>query len=254
MYSEAEPYLVIPGTDSCWQTWHNSTVQRLHHRQTRSHGAEGWKDASEDNKWMIVQCGCAPFPKSLNPRNSDNCVSYIRIRILFPFESSFWISLSGCKLTILPDIQPANRIVIISASGYGCRQVADLAFLIADLAFLHLAFFWNQRKPDKIISFSSSEGLGSGKTLSELRIYYKSLLSRDYDHAGCKEYSKDCTAALKLIDVFSTKQMYNSVITGKEHASKGWNCIISMFVTDKTLANLVLDVLTHVIERRHLSR
>jgi len=30
------------------------------------------------------------------------------------FESSFWISVSGSKLTILPDIQPANRIVIIS--------------------------------------------------------------------------------------------------------------------------------------------
>jgi len=38
--------------------------------------------------------------------------------IQFPFEDSFWISVSqsGCKLTILPDIQPANQIVIISAS------------------------------------------------------------------------------------------------------------------------------------------
>ena len=33
-----------------------------------------------------------------------------------PFDSRFWISVSGCKLTILPDIQPANRIVIISDS------------------------------------------------------------------------------------------------------------------------------------------
>ena len=61
---------------------------------------------------MIVQCECAIFSKSLNPPNIDKSVSDIRIR--FPFESSFWISLSGCKLTILPDIQPANRIVIIS--------------------------------------------------------------------------------------------------------------------------------------------
>jgi len=88
------------------------SITGLHHRQTRSHGAEGWKGASEDNKWMIVQC--APFCKSLNPRNIDKSVSDIRIRIRFPFESSFWISLSGCKLTILPDIQAANRIVIIS--------------------------------------------------------------------------------------------------------------------------------------------
>jgi len=62
---------------------------------------------------MIVQC--ATFSKSLNPRNIDKSVSDIRIRIRFLFESSFWISLSGCKLTILLDIQPANRIAIISA-------------------------------------------------------------------------------------------------------------------------------------------
>ena len=37
------------------------TVQRLHHRQTGSHGTEGLKDTSEDNKWMIVQC--PTFPK-----------------------------------------------------------------------------------------------------------------------------------------------------------------------------------------------
>ena len=57
---------------------------------------------------MIVQC--ATVSKSLNPRNIDKTVSDIR----FPFENSFWISVSGCKLTILPDIQPENRIVIIS--------------------------------------------------------------------------------------------------------------------------------------------
>ena len=127
--------------------------------------------------------------------------------------------------------------------------------MIADLAFFNaLGIFLKSKKTSKIIAFSSSDGLGSGKSLSELRIYYKSLLSRDYDHAGCKEYSKDCTVALKLIDVFSKKQMYNSVITGKEHASQDGNCIISMFLSDKTLANLVLDVLTHVTERRRLSR
>jgi len=63
---------------------------------------------------MIVQC--ATFSKILNPRNIDKTVSDIRIRIRFPFESSFWISVSGCKLIILPDIQPANWIVISSAT------------------------------------------------------------------------------------------------------------------------------------------
>jgi len=57
---------------------------------------------------------CATFSKSLNPRNINKSVSDIRIRI--PFQSRFWISLSGCKLTILPDIQPANRLVIISGT------------------------------------------------------------------------------------------------------------------------------------------
>jgi len=67
---------------------------------------------NEDNKWMSMQR--ATFSKSLNSRNIDKSVSDIRIRIRFPFESSFRIYVSGCKLTILPDIQPANQIVIIS--------------------------------------------------------------------------------------------------------------------------------------------
>jgi len=75
---------------------------------------------------MIVQC--ATFSKSLNPRNIDKCVWDIRIRIRFPFESSFWVSLSGCKLTILPDILPANRIVIIS-DAHLCRTGAAFPLL-----------------------------------------------------------------------------------------------------------------------------
>jgi len=50
--------------------------------------------------------------KSLNLKNINKSVADIR----FTFESSFWISVSGCKLIILPDIQPANRIVIISGT------------------------------------------------------------------------------------------------------------------------------------------
>ena len=69
---------------------------------------------NEDNKLMIVQC--ATFSKSTNPRNVNKCVSDVRIRIRFPFQSRFWISVSGCKLTILPDIQLANRILIISGA------------------------------------------------------------------------------------------------------------------------------------------
>jgi len=50
---------------------------------------------------MIAQC--ATFSKSLNPRIFEKSVSDIRIR--FPFESSFWISV---VITILPHIQSAN--------------------------------------------------------------------------------------------------------------------------------------------------
>jgi len=35
-----------------------------------------------------------------------------------------------------------------------------------------------------------------------------------------------------MIDVIDKKQMYDSVITGKENASKEWHCIISMFLTN----------------------
>jgi len=67
--------------------------------------------------------------------------------------------------------------------------------------------------------------------LSELDLHYKSLLTRVYDHAGCKEYCKDFIVALTIFDVFNKTQMYSSVITGKEKYSKNWNCIISIFLT-----------------------
>ena len=44
------------------------------------------------------------FSKSLNPRNTYKSFSDIRICIRFTFASSFWIFVSGCKLTILLDI------------------------------------------------------------------------------------------------------------------------------------------------------
>ena len=69
------------------------------------------------------------FSKSLNPRNIDKSFSDIRIRIRFAFESSFWISVSGWKLTILPDIQQANRIVIIFAEHFTTN---DSVAIVAD--------------------------------------------------------------------------------------------------------------------------
>jgi len=72
-----------------------------------------------------------------------------------------------------------------------------------------LAVAGNQEKPDKIWICFQSERLGSSKTLSDLHIHYKALMKRVYDHAGCTEYCKDFTVALKMIDVIDKKQMYN---------------------------------------------
>jgi len=88
------------------------------------------------------------------------------------------------------------------------------------LAFLtHLGFLENKTGQKKSGVFQA-ERLVSRKTLSELYIHYKFPLTRIYDHAGCKEYCEDFTVALKMIDVFNKKQMYDSAITGKENASK----------------------------------
>jgi len=78
-----------------------------------------------------------------------------------------------------------------------------------------LAFFGNKIIQTKS-GFFQPERLGSGKILSELRIHHKSLLMRVYDHAGCTEYCKAFTVALKVIDVINRKQMCDSVITGKQ--------------------------------------
>jgi len=62
---------------------------------------------------------------------------------------------------------------------------------------------------------------------------------RVYDHA----WGKDFTVALKMFDVFTKKQMYNSVFTGQENASKDRNCIISMFLTS---FNIYFCLVLHV--------
>jgi len=79
-----------------------------------------------------------------------------------------------------------------------------------------------EKKPDKIWLFQP-ERRDSGKTLSEVHIHYKSLLTRVCDRAGCTEHCKDFTAALKMIDIINKRQMYESVITGKENTSNYWN-------------------------------
>jgi len=53
-----------------------------------------------------------------------------------------------------------------------------------------------------------------------MHIHCKSLATKVCYYAGCTEYCKTFTVALKMIDVIDENQMHNSVITGKDYASK----------------------------------
>jgi len=66
--------------------------------------------------FLGTRAGVKKVTPITSARNINESDSDILTHIRFPFESSFSISVSGWKLTILPDIQPANRIVIISGA------------------------------------------------------------------------------------------------------------------------------------------
>ena len=123
-------------------------------------------------------------------------------------------------------------------SQFLCSSVANLAFLKADFEILtfieHLCLSLETKKLEKsgfFFAYYLSDRLASGKTLSELYIHYKSFATKVYYHAGCTEYCKNFTVALKMIDVIDKKQMHDSAIMGKEYPSKNWTCVISMFLT-----------------------
>jgi len=46
-----------------------------------------------------------------------------------------------------------------------------------------------------------------------------------------------------MLYVFNKKQMYDSVITGRENASRDWNCIISMFLTSFNTCSILCLVM-----------
>jgi len=148
-----------------------TAVQRLHHRQTRSYETKGWKDASEDNKWMIVQW--ETFSKSLNPRNIDKSVSDIRIRIRFPFESSFWISVHIQLQTHYPAGYPTGK----PNGDHLCFLISAVASDVSK-SFLssqsHLKFFRveseSKSRPGRVESESSHKNCRVTKTLESLRV------------------------------------------------------------------------------------
>jgi len=68
------------------------------------------------------------------------------------------------------------------------------------------------KKARQNLDIFQSEKLDSVETFSELHIHCNSLLTRVYDHAGCKENCKGFTVALKMFDVFNKKQMCDHVL------------------------------------------
>jgi len=95
-----------------------------------------------------------------------------------------------------------------------------LDFLKPDFEILAFLEIKKARKILLFLAFFQSDRLRSDKTLSELHIHYKSLVARVYYQAGCTEYCKNFTVALKMIDVIDEKQMHDSVITGTNMLQK----------------------------------
>ena len=139
-----------------------------------------------------------------------------------------------------------------------CR-VANLALLKPNFEiqafWTQLAFFENPKyQPTKIwlflFLFFSMKGLTLTKHCLSYIFITNIFWQESMTIAGCKEYCKDFTVALKVFDVFNTKQQYNSVFTGKENASKNWNCILSMFLTS---FNIYFCLVMHVLCVAHVS-
>ena len=88
-------------------------------------------------------------------------------------------------------------------------------------------------KPDKIcffLAFFQSERLGYGKKISELHLHFKSLLKMSLWSCRVHSILQRLYCCPEMIDAIDKKQMYVSVITGKENTSKNWNCTISLFL------------------------
>jgi len=120
---------------------------------------------------------------------------------------------------------------ILNSCVAGCQFGSfEARFWNSDFFWTPLAFFGNEKSQKNLAHFQSDR-LGSGKSFSELHIHYRSLATRVYYHAECTEYCEYFTVVLKMIDVIDKKQMHDSVIMGKEYASKDWTCVISMFLT-----------------------
>jgi len=144
----------------------------------------------------------------------------IRIRLFFKFYESDSYSDSGNNhrsnrnlLMFLLKKWP-HRLLLLpklksdSGSGFDFSQIFDSPTRSGP------------KEKRRILPESTPELLIRCHLWSELHIHCKSLLARVYDHAGCKEYWKDFSVALKMFNLVNKKQMYDSVTTRKQNAFK----------------------------------
>jgi len=138
---------------------------------------------------------------------------------------------AAVKLSLFQDSYLSNSIphwMKCRKTAQGCQFGFFEARFLISVFFEYFGFFGNKKKQTKS-GFFQLEWLGFGKTLSELQIHYKSLLTRLYVQCRVHRILQIFTVATKIIDINDEKQMYDNVIPGKYNASKDWNCIISMF-------------------------
>ena len=97
-----------------------------------------------------------------------NCWSGLPIWLLWSQNSKFWL--------------------LLNTFGFFCKSKTQTKF----------RFYW---------LFFSWKGLAPSKHCLSCIFINRSLLTRVYDCAGYKEYCKDFTVALKMVDVIYKKQM-----------------------------------------------
>ena len=169
----------------------------------------------------------------------------------FNSDSNFWKSFDNSPLYLHPILCPLLQAWLFGSAielGYHSSKLCLLSFVwknkLPENFILHKIFFFSSvvliflegasRSPENCLADPKRTAEPSLRTTGlnivwATYIYYKSLLTRVYDHAECKEYCKDFTVALKLSMLLIRNKLWQCIY-GKENASKYWNCIISMFL------------------------
>ena len=121
-----------------------------------------------------------------------NTRSRSRIFIRFRLGKSNWIVF---YIALLSFKNPTSSLLKWYNFFQGCQLGSFETRFWNSGFFWRPWLFWKSRKARQILAFSGLFSVGKawlGKTLSELHIHHKSLLTKVYGHdAWCKEYYKD---------------------------------------------------------------